>query len=75
MRRLSNAASMDRAKHLMEFSGEMRMMVMMTMMVMVMMMRATMMMMRATMMIMMMMKRRIEIAQACDLLVFGQTQV
>ena len=67
MRRLSDAASMDRAKHLMESSGEMRMMVMMMMMVMVMMMRATMM--------MMMMKRRIEIAQACDLLVFGQTQV
>ena len=67
MRRLSVAASMDRAKHLMESSGEMRMMVMMMMMVMVMMMRATMM--------MMMMKRRIEIAQACDLLVFGQTQV
>ena len=61
MRRLSDAASMDGAKHLMESSGEMRMMVM------VMMMRATMM--------MMMMKRRIEIAQACDLLVFGQTQV
>ena len=67
MRRLSDAASMDGAKHLMESSGEMRMMVMMMMMVMVMMMRATMM--------MMMMKRRIEIAQACDLLVFGQTQV
>ena len=67
MRRLSDAASMDRAKHLMESSGEMRMMVMMMMMVMVMTMRATMM--------MMMMKRRIEIAQACDLLVFGQTQV
>ena len=67
MRRLSDAASMDRAKHLMESSGEMRMMVMTMMMVMVMMMRAT--------MIMMMMKRRIEIAQACDLLVFGQTQV
>ena len=62
MRRLSDAASMDRAKHLMESSGEMRMMVM-VMMVM-------------TMMTMMMtMKRRIEIAQACDLLVFGQTQV
>ena len=68
MRRLSDAASMDRAKHLMESSGEMRMMVM------VMMMGATMMMMRPTMM-MMMMKRRIEIAEACDLLVFGQTQV
>ena len=67
MRRLSDAASMDGAKHLMESSGEMRMMVMTMMMVMVMMMRATMM--------MMMMKRRIEIAQACDLLVFGQTQV
>ena len=67
MRRLSDAASMDRAKHLMESSGEMRMMVIMMMMVMTMMMRATMM--------MMMMKRRIEIAQACDLLVFGQTQV
>ena len=67
MRRLSDAASMDRAKHLMESSGEMRMMVMMMMMVMVMMMRATMM--------MMMTKRRIEIAEACDLLVFGQTQV
>ena len=67
MRRLSDAASMDRAKHLMESSGEMRMMVMMMMMVMVMTMRATMM--------MMMMKRRIEIAEACDLLVFGQTQV
>ena len=67
MRRLSDAASMDGAKHLMESSGEMRMMVMTMMMVMVMMMRATMM--------MMMMKRRIEIAQAFDLLVFGQTQV
>ena len=67
MRRLSDAASMDRAKHLMESSGEMRMMVIMMMMVMTMMMRATMM--------MMMMKRRIEIAEACDLLVFGQTQV
>ena len=67
MRRLSDAASMDGAKHLMESSGEMRMMVMRMMMVMVMRMRATMM--------MMMMKRRIEIAQACDLLVFGQTQV
>ena len=52
---------MDGAKHVMGSSDEMRMMVMMMMMVM------------ATMT--MTMKRRIEIAQACDLLVFGQTQV